>query len=449
MQMTVEMMSWQPTVALIIFLVAYAIWMTEQLNRALVALIAAVLFLLLGIVQWSSAFQLHIDWNTLLLWTGLIVMAAVLGRSGWIHRLAIVLIRYSGKRLALLYLYMMLLAGIGSALLDAVTMMLILVPIMLAIAKTFRVSPTPFLIGSVLAANIGGTATLIGQPANIWIGTANPQLDFGAFITALGPIMLLLFIMNIGLVWLFYCKTLRIQPSVLQPDKLPIMQTEMNDSAYSVVRRAILPVLYVIVIVLLVFAPQLGWKPGWIVGSGAVLLLLAGQWTSGIRPLGILKQLEWDTLLFFAGLFILAGGLAQTGWMTAGATYLIELTNGNMRMVAMIMLWVTGLLSLAMDHMPWIAAAIPLLHETGQQMEASSPGLLNPLWWALVLGAGIGSSGTLLGSAAGLIAASMAEREGQRLRYVEFLRIALPLTLLSLLLASFYLIAVLMPSGIS
>ncbi len=449
MQMTAGMMSWQPTVALVIFLVAYAIWMTEQLNRALVALIAAVLFLLLGIVQWSHAFQLYINWDTLLLWIGLVVMAAVLGRSGWIHRLASVLIRASGRRPALLYLYIMLLAGLGAALLDAVTMMLLLVPIILAVAKAFRVSATPFLIGSILAANLGGIATLIGQPANIWLGTANPQLDFGAFVTALGPIVLLLFVMNIGLVWLCYCKTLRIQRSVLQPDKLSIVQPELTDSSHSAVQRAVVPILYALVIILLVFASQLGLQPGWIAAGGAVLLLLAGKWTSGIRPFGLLKQMEWDTLLFFAGLFILAGGLVQTGWVITGATYLIELTNGNMRMVAMIMLWMTGLLSLAMDHMPWIAAAIPLLQETGKQMEASSPELLNPLWWALALGAGVGSSGTLLGSAAGLIAASMAEREGQRLRYVEFLRIALPLTLLSLLLASLYLIYVLMPSAVS
>lgn len=446
--MTTEMMSWQPTVALVIFLVAYAIWMTEQLNRALVALIAAVLFLLLGIVQWRSAFQLHIQWDTLLLWAGLLVMAAIMGRSGSLHRLALVLIRYSGRRPALLYLYMMLLAGVGAALLEPVTMMLILVPIMMAVTKAFRLSAVPFLIGSVLATNIGGTATLIGQPANIWIGTSNTELDFVAFVTALGPIVGVLFVLNIVLVWLCYCKILRIQPSVLQPEQSSIV-TEIVNPSHSIIRRAVVPVLYIGVIILLVCASQLEWKPGWIAAGGAVGLLIAGKWTSGIRPSGVLKQLEWDTLLFFAGLFILAGGLIQTGWITEGATYLIELTNGNMGLVAMILLWVTGLLSMTMDHMPWIAAAIPLIQETGQQMEASSAGLLHPLWWALALGAGIGGSGTLLGSAAGLIAASMAEREGQRLRYMEFLRIALPLTLLSLILASLYLMYVLVPSTVS
>ncbi len=445
--MTADVLSWQPTVALVIFLIAYAIWMTEQLNRALVALIAAVLFLLLGIVQWKQAFQLHIHWDTLLLWTGLVVMSAVLGRSGWIHRLAKLLIRFSDRRPALLYLYFMLLAGIGSALLDSVTMMLLLVPILLAVAKAFRLSAVPFLIGAVLATNIGGMTTLIGQPANMWLGTANPQLDMIAFIRTLGPLVLILFVVNIGVVWLCYYKTLRIQRTVLQPDELSIGEPSVKLVAGTLnsIRRAIVPVLFVMILILLTISSYLGWNSGWIAAGGALLLLLAGKFAAGIRPLSMVKQLEWDSLLFFAGLFILAGGLVQTGWIATGATYLIELTDGSMGMVALIVLWVTGLLSLAMDHMPWIAAAIPLLQETGQQMDANTPGLLNPLWWSLALGAGIGSSGTLLGSAAGLIAASMAERAGQRIRYMEFLRLALPLTILSLFLASLYVMYVLIP----
>ncbi|WP_322924177.1 SLC13 family permease [Paenibacillus campi] len=445
MQMTADMMSWQPTIALLIFLIAYAIWMTEQWNRALVALVAAMLFLLLGIVQWSGAIRLDINWDTLLLWAGLMVMAAVLGRTGWIEHIAVLFIRHSGRRPALVYLYLMLVAGVGAALLDPVTMMLLLVPIILAVAGAFRLSAIPLLIGAVLATNIGGTATLIGQPVNMWLGTANRQLDFTAFITALGPLVLVLFVLNTGLVWLCYCKTLRFQPSVLQPDALAMLKSDKVGTKRSLALRVVVPVLFVLIIVALALAPHLGWTPGTVAAGGAVLLLLAGKFSGGIRPLAVLKQLEWDTLLFFVGLFIIVGGLAHTGWIAAGATYLIELTDGNIQLVAMIVLWVTGLLSAAMEHMPLVATMIPLLQETGQQMEASSPALLNPLWWSLALGAGIGSSGTLLGSAAGLIAASMAERSGEKLRYVEFLRITLPLTLLSLLLSSLYVLYVLMP----
>lgn len=443
MQMTETMMSWQPTVAILLFLVAYAVWMTDQLNRALIAIVAAVLFLLLGIAGWNHIFT-YINWDMLLLWTGMMIISAVLGRSGWIRVLTVLVLRRSGGRPAWMFIGLMVLTAICSALLDSVSTMLLLVPILLSIAKECRLPAAPFLIGAVLISNTAATATLIGQTSNMWIGTANPQLTFVAFIQVLSPIIGALLCIQVLCIWLVYYKSLRFQPLLLQPEKWNIAdRQDVQQMTRRGSREAIL-VIFILTIILLIIAPALGWKPGWIAAAGAVVMLLIGQ-LAGIRTRTMLKQLEWEPLLFFAGLFIIAGGLVQSGWITSGATALIELTNGSMAWIALIFLWMTGLLSMAMDHMPWIAVMIPLVQETGIQMDAESAGVLHPIWWALALGAGIGGSGTLLSSAAGLIAASMAERDNQRLRYVEFLKIGLPLTLFSLFVASLYVGYVLIP----
>ncbi|MEW4370921.1 SLC13 family permease [Paenibacillus kandeliae] len=443
MQMTEAMMSWQPTVAILLFLVAYVLWMTDQWNRALIAIVTAVLFLLLGIAGWNRIWM-DIQWDTLLLWTGMMILSAVLGRSGWIHRFVVLVLRISGGRPAWMFIWLMVVTALCSALLDPVSTMLLLVPILLSTAKECRLPVAPFLIGAVLVSNTAATATLVGHASNMWIGTANPQLTFMTFIEVLGPIIALLLVIQMLFIWLVYYKSLRFQPLMLQPKDWNIIHPqEEQKKARRGSREAILAV-FVLTILLLIVAPSLGWKPGWIAAAGAVVILPLGM-LAGIRTGAMMKQLEWGTLLFFAGLFIIASGLVQSGWITTGATALIELTNGSMTWIALILLWITGLLSMAMDHMPWIAVMIPLVQETGVQMDAESVSVLHPIWWALALGAGIGGSGTLLGSAAGLIAASMAERENQRLRYVEFLRIGLPLTLVSLFIASLYVVYVLIP----
>ncbi|WP_162198437.1 ArsB/NhaD family transporter [Paenibacillus wulumuqiensis] len=435
-----EMLTWQPTAAIVIFLIIYAIWMTDQLNRAMIAVIGAVLFLLLGLVQWKNAYTMHINWDTLLLWMSMLVIAGVISRSGLVHYAAVHSLKWTRSNPLAIFIVLMLWTALGAALLDHITIIILMVPLILTITNLLKMHPASFLIAAVITSNIGGTATLIGNPANIWIGTANPQLTFVSFVTVLGPLMLLLLAVNLLLIVLLYWKSFRTAWHTGSTIKL---EQKMKSSIENRKLAFVVLMVFVLVIAGLIIGSWLDMRLSLVAAAGAVLMLLAAI-SLGAKPLSVLRHLEWDTLLFFAGLFVLAGGLVETGWIQVGARYLIELTNGSMSWIALILLWITGLLSAVMDHMPWIAVMIPMVQETAMQMDASTPAVINPLWWALSIGAGVGGSGTLLGSAAGLIAASMADRRQQRLGYLEFLRVGLPLTLISLGIASWYLYAILL-----
>ncbi|WP_458121474.1 SLC13 family permease [Paenibacillus sp. Z6-24] len=435
-----EMLTWQPTAAIIIFLIIYAVWITDQMNRAMIAVIGAVLFLLLGLVHWENAYTMHINWDTLLLWMSMLVITGVISRSGLVHYAAVHSLKWTRSNPLVIFIVLMLWTALGAALLDHITIIILMVPLILTVTNLLKMNPVPFLIAAVITSNIGGTATLIGNPANMWIGTANPQLTFVSFVTVLGPLMLILLAVNLLLIALLYWKSFRTAWHTGSTIKL---EQEMKSSIENRKLAFVVLMVFVFVIAGLIIGSWLDMRLSLVAAAGAVLMLLAAV-SLGAKPFSVLRHLEWDTLLFFAGLFVLAGGLMETGWIQAGARYLIELTNGSMSWIALILLWITGLLSAVMDHMPWIAVMIPMVQETAVQMDASTSAVINPLWWALSIGAGVGGSGTLLGSAAGLIAASMADRRQQRLGYLEFLRVGLPLTLISLGIASWYLYAILL-----
>ncbi|MFD1989177.1 SLC13 family permease [Paenibacillus nicotianae] len=435
MQPTALMSSWQPVAAIVIFLIIYAVWMTDRISRALIALAGALIFLVIGIVHWQDAYMMHIQWNTIFLWIGMMLIAAIMNRSGLIPYAAIYSLKWTKGGPIRVMLLLTCLTAIGSALLDSVTMVLLIVPVTFVITRKLELNPVPFLIAEILVSNLGGAATLIGHPVNIWIGSANPQLTFNLFLKVLGPIVLILLVVNIGLLLLFYRKSFRQHPL-----KAPLQHLEEEARSYIQNPRRALVILLIFILTLVAFVSQswIGIESPVIALSGAVLMLLVStrsQWRTG----EIWREIEWETVLFFIGLFILVGGLVDTGWISLGATQLIELTNGNMGFAAMIILWITGLVSAAIDNIPWVATMIPLIQEAGVQMNADAPAVLNPLWWALSLGACIGGNGTLIGASSNLLVAAIAHREKHHFSYMEFLKIGLPLTLISLAIASAYL----------
>lgn len=435
MQPTALMSSWQPVAAIVIFLIIYAVWMTDRISRALVALAGALIFLVIGIVHWQDAYMMHIQWNTIFLWIGMMLIAAVMNRSGLIPYAAIYSLKWTKGGPVRVMLLLTCLTAIGSALLDSVTMVLLIVPVTFVITRKLELNPVPFLIAEILVSNLGGAATLIGHPVNIWIGSANPQLTFNLFLKVLGPIVLILLVVNVGLLLLFYRKSFR-QHSL----KAPLQHLEEEARSYIQNPRRAIAILIIFILTLLAFVSQnwIGIETPVIALSGAVLMLLVStrsQWRTG----EIWREIEWETVLFFIGLFILVGGLVDTGWISMGATQLLELTNGNLGFAAMIILWITGLVSAAIDNIPWVATMIPLIQEAGVQMNADAPAVLNPLWWALSLGACIGGNGTLIGASSNLLVAAIAHREKHHFSYMEFLKVGLPLTLISLAIASAYL----------
>lgn len=435
MQPTALISSWQPVAAIVIFLIIYAVWMTDRISKALVALAGALIFLLIGIVSWKDAYSLHVNWNTIFLWIGMMLITAVMNRSGIIPYAAMYSLKWTKSNPTRVMILLTTMTALGSALLDSVTMILLIVPVTFVITRKLQINPVPFLIAEILVSNLGGAATLIGHPVNIWIGSANPELTFNLFLKVLGPIVLILLVVNIGLLLLFYRKSFR-----QQVFNHPLQHLEEEARSYIQEPRRAMFILLIFVLTMLAFIFQ-SWihaEAPVIALSGAVLMLLVSsrsQWRTG----EIWREIEWGTVLFFIGLFILVGGLIDTGWIELGAMHLIELTNGNLGFAAMIVLWITGLVSAAIDHIPWVATMIPLIQEAGVQMNANTPAVLNPLWWALSLGACIGGNGTLIGSSSNMLVAAIAHREKNSFSYMEFLKVGLPLMLISLVIASLYL----------
>jgi len=435
MQPTALMSSWQPVAAIVIFLIIYAVWMTDRISKALVALAGALIVLVIGIVDWQEAYTMHIQWNTIFLWIGMMLIAAVMNRSGLIPYAAIYSLKWTKGGPIRVMILLTAFTAIGSALLDSVTMVLLIVPVTIVMTRKLEINPVPFLIAEILVSNLGGAATLIGHPVNIWIGSANPQLTFNLFLKVMGPIVLILLVVNVGLLLLFYRKSFRQQK---RTTSLQHLEEEARSYIQSPRRSMIIFIIFMLTLLAFVCQKWIGIEAPVIALSGAVLMLLVSapsQWRTG----EIWREIEWGTVLFFIGLFILVGGLVDTGWISLGAMHLIELTNGNLGFAAMILLWITGVVSAAIDHIPWVATMIPLIQEAGVQMNANTPAVLNPLWWALSLGACIGGNGTLIGASSNMLVAAIAHREKHHFSYLEFLKVGLPLTLISLIIASLYL----------
>lgn len=435
MQPTALISSWQPVAAIVIFLIIYAIWMTDRISKALVALAGALIFLVIGIVDWQDAYKVHIEWNTIFLWIGMMLIAAVMNRSGLIPYAAIYSLKWTKGGPIRVMILLTAFTAIGSALVDSVTMVLLIVPVTIVMTRKLELNPVPFLIAEIVVSNLGGAATMIGHPVNIWIGSANPQLTFDLFLKVMGPIVLILLVVNVGLLLLFYRKSFRQQG---HPIPLQHLEEEARSYIQSPRRSVIIFIIFIVTLVAFVCQKWIGLEAPVIALSGAVLMLLVSsrsQWRTG----EIWREIEWGTVLFFIGLFILVGGLVDTGWISLGAMHLIELTNGNLGFAAMIMLWITGVVSAAIDHIPWVATMIPLIQEAGVQMNANTLSVLNPLWWALSLGACIGGNGTLIGASSNMLVAAIAHREKHHFSYMEFLKVGLPLTLISLIIASLYL----------
>jgi Na+/H+ antiporter NhaD/arsenite permease-like protein len=420
-----------------LFLLTYALILTERLNRAVIALSAACLMILGGLLTQQAAFE-GVDFNTLGLLTGMMVIVGITKNSGVFQYLAI----WAAKRVNAepwgILVMLVLVTAVLSALLDNVTTVLLIVPVTLLITDALKLNAYPYLVAEIFASNIGGTATLIGDPPNIMIGSA-VGLSFNDFLFNLAPIALVILVAMLIPFYLIWGRGL----TATQERRQKVMNYRERDAISDT--RLLRQSLFVLALVLagFILGHDVGLQPATVAMSGAALLLIldnlprsADKQSSAVHK--AFCEVEWVTIFFFIGLFIVVYGLESTGLLEMLAREVVELTGGDRAVTAIAIMWVSAVASAIVDNIPFVATMIPLI----ESMEASFGGAeqLMPIWWALALGSCLGGNGSLVGASANLIVAGFAERSGQAIRFLPFMLMAFPLMLLSILVSSVYLL---------
>ncbi|TVX94487.1 ArsB/NhaD family transporter [Paenibacillus agilis] len=425
--------TWQVTAAVIVFLLTYSIIITEKMNRAVIALLGAVVMMILQIVPPQLAFTKHVEWNTIFLLIGMMILVSIANKSGIFQYVAVKAAQQAKGRPMRILIIMSSLTALGSAFLDNVTTVLLMVPITFSITRILQINPVPYLIAEIISANIGGTATMIGDPPNIMIGSANKHLTFNMFLQYLAPVTLV--IMVVVLLALVFIYRKQLQVGSKQQEAL----MELSAEDYITDKRLVIKSVAVLIMTIIGFALHavVHIEPSVIALAGAAILL-STQTEREIEE--AFRHVEWVTIFFFIGLFILVGGLVEVGIIEQLARLTLDVTKGDMLNTTMFVLWVSGIASATIDNIPFVATMIPLIQDVGVQMGVTDPNETNVLWWALALGACLGGNGTVLGASANVIVSGMAKREGRGFSYWEFLKIGAPITLLSLLIATMYLL---------
>ncbi|GGN97495.1 SLC13 family permease [Saccharibacillus kuerlensis] len=426
---------WPVYTAAAVFAIVYVLVVTEKINGGMAAIVGALVLLILGIVDWNAAFTHHVYLNALLLLLGMMVTSAVADKSGIVHFAALKLIQAFSGNLSAVLISVTLSAAVSSALLGSGPALLLLAPLILRIGKILRIGPVPLLIMSVIACNLGGMTTLVGNVPNMMIGSA-AGINTEGFVRHMLPPALLLLVIHFILLMLIFRKEM----SGIRSRRAEL--EKINPASWlSSSRRALLSLSVLLLMVGgLIWHDRLQLSSGTVAAAAAVLMIMINvRSTEDVQQ--VREKMDFKTLGVLIGFYVLAGGLVETGIISEISMRLLELTNESKVLAALMLFGVTGVLSAVLDPVPLTAAGIPLIQTIGLQMGVVRPSDLNELWWALALGCGIGSSGTLAGSVAGVLAAGFAQKEGYRFSYLSYLIVAFPLTLLALAAGGWYLYA--------
>lgn len=428
-----EVPHWQVIAAVLIFVLTYAFIITEKINRAVIALAGGLLMVIFGIVDVHTAYSEHIEWETIFLLVGMMILVGIANKTGMFQYVAVKAAQFGRGDPVKILVYLASITAFGSAFLDNVTTVLLIVPVTFSVTRILNVNPLPYLIAEILASNFGGTATLIGDPPNIMIGTANRHLTFNDFIINLTPVVIVIMIVTTFILVKIYKKQLL----VAEEQKQELMKLSAAD--YIADKSLTIKSIAVLLLTIAGFALHsvIHVEAAVIAVAGATLLMLIGVKEHDLEE--VFHTVEWVTIFFFAGLFVLVGGLIDAGIISKLATQMLAITEDNVTFMAMLVLWLSGVASATIDNIPFVATMIPLIQDMGVQLGAE-PEELNSVWWALALGACLGGNGTLIGASANVIVAGMAFREGHKLSYIAFLKVGAPLTLLSLIISTGYML---------
>ena len=416
------------TIAVVIFIAAYALIISEKVHRTIVGIVGAMLMILFGILSQEVAIH-HIDFNTLGLLIGMMTIVNITAETGLFNFLAIWAAQRVKAQPMKLLLALALLTAVCSALLDNVTTVLLTVPVTFSITSQLKVDVKPFLIAQILASNIGGTATLVGDPPNIMIGSA-VGLSFLDFIIHLTLPAIVIFIVTVFLLEMIYGKSLHTTP------ELQAQVMKLNASKQISNKPLMKKCLLVLALTMSLFVAHsaLGLESATAALSGAGLLLLITFTRDEEMIAKVLSKVEWTAIFFFAGLFILVGALVETGVIKMLAEEGIKVTHGSVEGTAILILWMSAIASAFVDNIPFVATMIPLIKDMG----AMGLSNLEPMWWSLALGACLGGNGTLIGASANVVVASMAAQHGRQISFIGFMKIAFPLMILSIIISTAY-----------
>jgi Na+/H+ antiporter NhaD/arsenite permease-like protein len=418
-----------------ILIVTYAVIIWDQLNRAIVALLGASAMVVIGALDQAEALK-GIDWNTIGLLTGMMILVSISRRSGMFQALAIWAAKRARANPAGILLLLQLTTAVLSALLDNVTTVLLVVPVTLAITSELDVPSYPFLFAEIFASNIGGTATLIGDPPNIMIGSL-AGLDFNAFFIHLGPVILIVMAVQALMIHLLWGRTLHSTPA----RRALVMGMSAREA---IVDRVLLQqslAVFTVVMVAFVLARPLHLEPATIALAGAAVLMLLDNWQHHTEKQSenvhkTFADVEWITIFFFVGLFVVVHGVEVGGLLHLLADKLVAATGGDMARAGYAILWASAVLSAIVDNIPFVATMIPLIKSMAPAYGGADK--IEPLWWCLSLGACLGGNGTLIGASANLIVAGLGEREGVPFRFVTYTLYAFPMMLVSIAICQVY-----------
>lgn len=426
-------------VAIAIFVLAYLFVVADRINRSIIALLGAGALVACGVLSQDEAIR-GIDFNTIALLTGMMVLVGIARRTGMFEYLAVWSAKKARAQPWAILAMLSLVTAIVSAFLDNVTTVLLIAPVTLAIARRLEAPPYPFLFAEVFASNIGGTATLIGDPPNIIIGSA-AHLSFNDFVIALTPVIVVVMAVQLLATHLIWGRRMRASAE----DRARVMAIE--ERGLIVDRPLMRTSLLVIgaVIAAFVFAGPLDLQPGTIAILGAAVLMLLhniehhrDREKQTLRVTETFAEVDWITIFFFLGLFVIVHAIDVVGVLDLAAKRLIGLTGGDPTATAIAILWGSAILSAIVDNIPFVAAMIPLIRELGPHF--GGPEQMAPLWWALSLGACLGGNGTLIGASANLTVAGIAERGGVDFRFTTYTRHAFGLMLISVAICHVYLL---------
>lgn len=411
--------------SILIFAIAYIFIVIEKIHRTIIALVGAAIAIAIGVINQEQAVA-AIDFNTIGLLVGMMIIVGITRQSGVFEYMAIKAAKLAGGRPLAILAALAVVTAVASALLDNVTTVLLIVPVTFAITDRLDVSPIPYLFTEILASNIGGTATLIGDPPNIMIGGAT-GLGFIDFIANLALPVIVIFIVVTAILLFFFRNDLQTSEENVK-DLMSLEEKELIKD-WKLLKRSLAVLAFTMIGFMLHQALHL--ESATVALLGASLLMLISR----EDPEETLLSVEWPTIFFFAGLFVIVGGLEARGVIELVAAKALEWTGGNLLQTGMLVLWLSAIASSFVDNIPFVATMIPLL----QTMETMSTMPIEPLWWTLALGACLGGNGTLVGAAANVIVAGISERYGHPLKFIDFIKIGFPIMLLSVFMAMIYL----------
>ena len=416
--------------AIAIFLIAYVLIATEKFNRVAIVSAGAAAMVLIGAANSETAFfseETGIDWNVIFLLLGMMIIVSVIHKTGLFEYLAVRSIQFVGGRPKAAFVAIMLLVAVASALLDNVTTILLAVPMIFLVSKYLDVKPMPFILGAVFVSNIGGAATLIGDPPNIIIGS-KAGLSFNDFLIHMAPMAALVLLVVLPLLVFMFRKDLANGPEDRAKVRSLVPSSYISDRTLLIKSVSVLA----LVIAAFVLHSIVHIEPALVAMMGAGLLVLI----SNLKPKDFAMDVEWGTLTFFAGLFIMVGALVHVGAMGAFADFLAGVVGTDASFAGMVILWVSALLSGVVDNIPYVASMVPVV---AQLKEALHP-IDDSMWWALAAGADFGGNLTMVGASANVVAIGLAAAKGYKISFAKFAAYGVPVTLVSVAVATPYLL---------